>query len=135
MTPPFIFSLIILIVSPLSMLLAREGDDFISGRVTDDVGTGVPYANIYLKNGNRGTSSDRDGRFYLAAAGISDSTVIIAHSAFDTDTLNLRTVDESRIEIELKRRTYRKRYNKKLSRRTYRNNKIYRRKKTIGRKR
>ena len=86
MTPPFIFSLIILIVSPLSMLLAREDDDFISGRVTDDVGTGVPYANIYLKNGNQGTSSDRDGRFYLEAVGISDSTVIITHSAFDTDS-------------------------------------------------
>ena len=85
MIPRFIFFLIIVIVFPLSVLLSRKDDDFISGRVTDDDGTGVPYANIYMKNGNRGTSSDRDGHFYLAAAGISDSTIIIAHSAFDPD--------------------------------------------------
>ncbi len=105
MTPHYIFYLII-IVFHSSMLLSREDDDFISGRLTDDDGTGVPYGNIYIKNANRGTSSDRDGRFYLAALGISDSIVIFAHSAFHPDTVNLRTVDKSRIEIQLKRRTY-----------------------------
>ncbi len=107
MIPRFIlFSLIIVIVFPSSMLISREDDDFIFGRVTDVDGTGIPYANIYMKNGNLVTSSDRDGRFYLATTGISDSTIIVNHSAFDPDTVNLQTVNELGIEIQLKRRIY-----------------------------
>ena len=107
MTPRFNLTLFIGIVPLLSALWGQGAGDFISGRVTDEGGTGVPYANIYLENESGGTTSDRDGRFLLATEGVSGSRVIIAHSAFAPDTLDLRTVEGKAIEIKLERRTYR----------------------------
>ncbi|MEE2877312.1 MAG: TonB-dependent receptor plug domain-containing protein [Candidatus Neomarinimicrobiota bacterium] len=107
MKPRVRFTLFILTTLHLPLLQAEESGGFIAGRVTADDGTGVPYANIYLENRSRGTTSDRDGRFLLLVEGISSKNVIVSHSSFVPDTLNIEMINASTIEIKLRPKTYR----------------------------
>lgn len=48
----------------------------ISGSVTDDTGAPIPYANIYIKGSQKGTSADNNGHFTLTDVNI-DNTILV----------------------------------------------------------
>jgi TonB-linked SusC/RagA family outer membrane protein len=56
---------IILLVLTIN-LRAQNGEDVISGKVTDENGDPVPGVNIFIKNTSTGTISEFDGAFQLA---------------------------------------------------------------------
>lgn len=105
-TPRFRTTLLILLTISLSQPRARADRVLISGRVIAPDGTGVPYANIYVEDGSEGTTSNRDGRFVLVISRTPPGKVIIHHSAFQSDSVEVEVLKSLEIEIQLERKTY-----------------------------
>ncbi len=50
----------------------------VSGSVTDELGNPIPYANIYIKGTQTGTSADNQGQFILSNITIEDATLVVS---------------------------------------------------------
>ncbi|HEX2970415.1 MAG TPA: TonB-dependent receptor [Bacteroidales bacterium] len=61
-------SLILLYMS-IFMFQSIEGQQSVSGTITDESRTALPGASVQVKNTSRGTFSDPDGKFAIAASG------------------------------------------------------------------
>jgi len=53
----------------------------ISGKVTDVNGKPVAYASVYVKGGDKGTTTNQDGK-YLFELGVGNYTIVCAHISF-----------------------------------------------------
>ena len=62
------YRILLLFIFTLSSLelFSQDNEIFISGKVTDAKGDGIPGVNIFLKNTSRGTISEFDGNYQLA---------------------------------------------------------------------
>ena len=107
MTPRFkyIFSLIIGLA--VAQLWASKTTMVITGRVTDPDGRSIPYANVYLKDGEAGTTADREGRFILKTDGEKSWKLIISHSSFKSVEISMQEMNRLRGEITMEIKTYR----------------------------
>ncbi|GAA3945827.1 TonB-dependent receptor [Chitinophaga oryziterrae] len=61
----------------------------ISGKVTDDKGTALPFANIVVKMTKRGVITDESGNFSLAAIP-ENASLVISYTGFETIELSIK---------------------------------------------
>lgn len=101
----FIFKYLIFFSIVFSPLLAQDQKILIVGRVISQDGLGVPYANIFTEHG-KATTSNRDGRFILNIDSDSTQIIIIQHSLFESDSVQVAMFNRPGIEIPLIRKTY-----------------------------
>ena len=71
---------------PLSLIWAQDNAVTVSGRVTSN-GNPVPYAAVYLKNGNLGVNTNIDGQYQLEIP-IGEHILEVASQGFRTNSKN-----------------------------------------------
>ncbi len=99
-------SVAICLLFSISMLTYSQ-ESLIKGKVIDENGEPVPFANVLVKNTLRGTASDLNGEFTIEAS--SDNILVISYIGFTTEeivvgvqsqiTITLRSEAESLDEI------------------------------------
>ena len=100
-TTPF---LIIASLFLYTMVLA--GDLMIVGKVTDSSGIPIPYVQVYLKNKEVGTTTDRYGQFMLQNNQEEKNILLVEHSAYNRISVNLDTVGNKVLNFTLEPKTY-----------------------------
>ncbi len=88
-------------LSEISLLLQNEGESrVVRGKVSDAVtGQSLPGANIVVKNGNKGTSTDVNGKF---AIDLNDKENTLVVSFVGYGTVEVSTESVSYLEISLR---------------------------------
>ena len=76
----------------------------ISGSVVDEEGVAVPYANIFIKEIQSGTSADFAGKFYLSLVASGDYSLVISALGYESKSLNvmLKEPTDFKVHITLK---------------------------------
>lgn len=77
-------------------LLAQERT--VSGRITDASGTPLPAISVVVKQTNKGTTTDNDGRFTISAP--ANASLIITSAGYKTQTISLGSSNELSIKME-----------------------------------
>lgn len=90
------WSILVLLVMLGSAALAQERT--VSGKVTDETGTGMPGVNVIVKGTANGTSTDADGMYSLAVSG-SDAIIVVTFVGYRTQEVSVGT--RSTIDVEL----------------------------------
>ena len=75
---------LLFLISCLTTALAAQRT--ITGRVIDNTGEPLPFANVYELNTRQGVSTDVDGRFELT---IRSDRIVVSYLGFQTDTISL----------------------------------------------
>lgn len=90
-------SLFLILFSALSGLAQTE----VEGKVVDENGDAVPFANIFFKNSHEGTISDEDGNFELKSDNDYD-ILKISFQGFETRKLPLKNEKKTDLKVVLK---------------------------------
>ena len=69
-------------------LLSQAQDGPISGKITDDKGTPIPFATIKIKGGKNATSADQKGEFQLTAT--SGSIVLVSAAGYTSQEVKVQ---------------------------------------------
>ena len=77
-------------------LLAQERT--VSGKITDANGTPLPAVSVVVKQTNKGTATDADGKFQLAVP--ATATLIISSAGLKTQTIQVGTSLEINVKME-----------------------------------
>lgn len=78
----------------------------ITGEIVDENGRPVPYAELYLPQSERGTTTDRDGRFRLSYDPREGTRLDVLHSAYHTVTIDLDSLNTRYMKLSLLPQTY-----------------------------
>jgi len=71
----------------------------IEGRVLDEEGGVIPFANIFVQEISSGTSTDINGEYYIGLDAIGDYKLIISSVGYETKTLDIIVKNEAISEI------------------------------------
>ncbi|HIB03934.1 MAG TPA: hypothetical protein EYO21_08970 [Candidatus Marinimicrobia bacterium] len=107
MTPHFKYIFPLIIGLAIAQILTGQTTALLIGWVTGPDGRGIPYANVYLKDGEAGTTSDREGRFILQTDGEESRKLLISHSAFQPVEISIQEMNRLGGEITMEIKTYR----------------------------
>jgi outer membrane receptor for ferrienterochelin and colicins len=86
------FILILLSLFSMTNATAQDKQAEVSGTVTYN-GDPIPFANIYVKNGTNGTSTDIDGKFTLNVPS-GTSAIVVQSQGFRTQTKQISSETE-----------------------------------------
>ena len=78
--------LMLVFVSIISFVASAQ-ESQISGKISDSAGDGLPGASILVKGTNRGTTTDANGNFKLAAA--SNATLLVSSIGYLNQEINI----------------------------------------------
>ncbi len=81
--------IIILLVFALSMRAQNTQQATLKGKLTDKEGKPIDFANIFVKNTKKGTSTNKYGEFSLKIPANKNLTIIISHLEYLSDTLTV----------------------------------------------
>lgn len=70
----------------------------ITGFVADERGNPVPYANVFVRQMNSGTSADFEGKYYLGLTAAGEYDFVITAVGYETLTYNLTVQEEDIIK-------------------------------------
>lgn len=97
-------TIILILVSILAYgdLSANEPPQQVSGRVTDENGQILPYANIIIKNTTHGTATDLDGNYLLPVQRPGEYTIIVKYAGFVPTEQQIHLRKDTIINFRLK---------------------------------
>lgn len=88
---------------PLTPLQSADHQDdrLVTGRVTDEKGTGLPGVSVAIKNTTRGTTTDAEGKFRLTIANDNSTTTTLVFSFVGYLNQELAIGNRNSIDIQL----------------------------------
>jgi outer membrane cobalamin receptor len=90
----------ILLLTILS--LPAFSQQVISGTVTDQKGTGIPAANVFLEGTYDGATTDETGKFSFTTSESGTQTLVVTYLAFETSKTAINVADAVNKTIRLK---------------------------------
>lgn len=96
-------SLLILVsILTYGNLSASQPPRQVSGRVTDESGQTLPYANIIIKNTTHGTATDTDGNYLLQIQRPGEYTIIVKYAGFVPSEHQVHLRNDTIIDFHLR---------------------------------
>jgi TonB-linked SusC/RagA family outer membrane protein len=92
-----LIAILTLFISALLPCIVHAQDRSISGRITDANSKPVPGVNVIVAQTNKGTVTDVDGRFTIAAPG--NARLLISSTGFKSQIIN---VDAAQTDVQIK---------------------------------
>jgi len=78
----------LLIVITLLLSASSLAAQSLSGSVVDDQGQAIPYANIFVKELQSGTSTDFEGKFYLALVASGEYSIVVSAIGYESKNIS-----------------------------------------------
>ena len=86
----------------LLFALSTHAQSVVRGRVSDDQGNPIPFANIYLENTTTGTTSDIAGNFELDMEADGTYRLVCSNIGFITQLKSIMWIDDQPFEVNFK---------------------------------
>ena len=76
----------------------------LSGLVVDSLGAGVPYAQVFIDDGNHGATADEDGRFYIGDLRPGKLMVLVRRVGFDPVYFTVTLPEAANVQVRVRMR-------------------------------
>ncbi len=91
--------LFIIVSAILTPANAQQGASAIRGKVINDSGEPIPYANVHIKGLSRGELTDENGAFSIENLSVGSYLLVVSHVSYDTKEIQIRLTGEKQLTM------------------------------------